>query len=238
VQFRLSNYSMRDNMANKHTSLAAVPPTAFHIQVSVDINGNFAYKADGIPDARSIRPHYGDTISWSVKLMGHPVPFQIEFPGFGPFGFLNRAIHSVGNPTDPIKVTLPASYHGNLVMKYTVSLSNGWSDDPEVVPRPSDGKETNALGNQVILLSVENNALVIDKPNASFAKGLVTWQWKDAPQDYFTLTFASPPPGWPVGHQGPGTQIAFDLETPGTAQKYMIDTVHLGLSAQGQLTIS
>ena len=213
--------------------------TAYNIEVDVDLYGNFRYSANGIPDASSIRPHNGDTISWSVKLGGIPVPFQVEFPGFGPFGMAGRVVRSMFQRTAPLTIAVPKYYHGNLVFKYTVTIANGWSDDPDVEPVPSDGVDKTA-GTQVISLSIDNNtgALVLDNLDATFVKGEVTWKWATAPLDDFTLTFKTPPTGWPPQTNSQSQRIALDLETRGLSQPYTIQTLHLGLSVDGKLTIS
>jgi hypothetical protein len=212
------------------------PPSAYRIEVNVDVDGNFKYSADGIPDASSIRPHNGDTISWSAKLMGAPVPFQVEFPDFGPFDMGTRVVRSMFQPTAPLTVAVPSYYHGNLVFKYTVTIVNGWSDDPDVEPVPSDGVNR-TKDTQVISLSIDGAGnLVLDNPDISFSRGEVAWKWAGSPLDDFSLTFDAPVPGWPLQANSQSQRIALDLETPGS-QHYTIQTLHLGLSVRGRLTI-
>jgi hypothetical protein len=215
-------------------------PVAYLIEVDVDISGNFKYSANGIPDASTIRPYNGDTISWSAKLMGVPVPFQVSFSGFSPFVGGTQVVRSMFGATDPVKVAVPSFYHGNLVFKYNVTIANGWSDDPDVEPVPSDGVEKTA-DQQMISLSIVNGSLVLDQPNASFIKGEVTWKWAAGPSDDFTLTFNGPPPlpaGWPPQTSSQAKRIALDLETAGS-QNYTIQTLNLGLSSSGNtLTIT
>lgn len=214
-------------------------PKLYHVEVNVDSKGNFQYTANGV-DAKTIRPRNTDKVSWSVKLGGIPVPFQVEFPGYGPFGIGNRVARSLFGATDPLTVSVPNYYHGNLVLKYTVTLPNGWSDDPDVVPVLSDGLDPLSLDTNVVLLSVDlQGNLVLNPPDASYAKGEVAWKWAGDPQDDFTLKFAAPvPAGWPPVTQSQSYRIALDLETPATAEKYTIETPNLGLSASGTLTIS
>jgi len=215
-------------------------PVAYLIDVNVDVHGNFKYSAPGIPDASSIRPHNGDTLSWFAKFMGLPVPFQVTFPGFSPFAEGSQAVRSMFGATGPLTVAVPSFYHGNLVFKYTVSIANGWSDDPDVEPVPSDGVE-NTADTQAILLSISGGNLVLSNTNATFSKGEVSWKWAAGPSDDFTLTFNGPSPlpsGWPPQASSQSKRIALDLETAGS-QTYTIQTLNLGLSSSGNtLTIS
>lgn len=212
-------------------------PKAFLVEVTVGLDGSFSYSAQGIPDASTIKLINGDTISWSAKLMGIPVPFQVAFSGFNPFGAVGQVVRSPFGPTTPLTVALPSFYHGNLVFKYTVTAGNGWSDDPVVVPVPSDGL-INTFGTQVISLSIDNTgSLVVNPTPASFNKGIVTWKWAGQALDEFSLTFTTPPSGWPSPVTSQSQEIALDLETVGTSD-YTIQTLALGLSAPGTLTIS
>ena len=191
-------------------------------------------------DARTLRPNLGDTISWSVRVDGKRRPFQIEFPGYGPFGYLTRAIRSVSKPTKPLAVTLPKKYGGNLVMKYRVTVPGSWSDDPDIVPPSSDGLITVARTPQVVSLDTDaSGKLTLDKVNSNFSAGEVTWKWAGAPQDDFILTFDTPGAGWP---KNPTTSvngvIVLPLMTPGSNQAYKIVTVHSYLTAEGVLTIT
>jgi hypothetical protein len=216
------------------------PPVAYHIKVNVDLHGKFTYTASGIPDASTIRPRNNDTIVWSVTFGGFPISFQVEFPGYGPFGAINRVVRSVLGATPPQTVNVPSYYKGNMVFKYTVTIANGWSDDPDVEPVPANALNADATP-QVISLSVDANSgvLSVDKPNAQFTKGEVTWQWAGDKLDDFTLTFDPiVPPGWPPQTASQSGRLALDMETPGT-QTYTIQTLHLGLSSSGnQLKIS
>jgi hypothetical protein len=227
--------------AKKQTKKGKAPkptPTAYHIRVDVDAAGNFKYTADGIPDASSIRPHNGDTLVWSAKFMDIPVPFQVDFPGFGPFGGMNQVVRSMFQTTKPLTVKVPSFYHGNLVFKYTVTIANGWSDDPDVEPVPADGLDATDV--QVVSLSIDNatGSLVLSNPNASFSKGGMSWKWTPPAYDDFSITFdPQVPPGWPAETTSQAQKIALDLETAGS-QTYTLQTLQLGLSAKGKLTVS
>jgi hypothetical protein len=212
-------------------------PIAYHIRVNAEADGSFKYSADGIPDASSLRPHIGDTIKWTATLMGFPTSFQVEFPGFGPFGGVNQVVRSMFQTTDPLTVTVPSYYHGNLVFKYTVTIANGWSDDPDVEPVPSDGVATDAI-TQVISLSIVGGNLTLDNPNASFSEGEVAWKWAQTPLDDFSITFDAPvPAGWPPQTDSQAQRITLNLQTAGS-QFYTLQTLNLGLSVRGKLTIS
>ena len=212
-------------------------PQAYNIEVDVDAKGNFTYSVNGNAGGNTVRPRNSDTISWAVRVGGIPHAFQIEFADFSPFGFTNKVIRSAFGPTPPMTVAIPSFYHGNLVLKYTVSVGNGWSDDPDVEPVLSDGFH-GQLDRYSIKLSIDGGTLVLDQPDASFGKGQLSWNWLGTPQDNFTLVFTDPPADWPAVKQGPAQRIALDLESPGTEVEYTIQTMNLGLSVQGKLTIS
>jgi len=215
------------------------PHVDYVVEVNVDKNGNFTYTENGV-DARTLRPSLGDTISWSVRVKGKRCPFQIEFPGFGPFGYMTRTIRSSSKPTKPLTVTVPKNYSGNLVMDYRVTVPGAWSDDPDVVPPSSDGVMTGKVTQNAITLDTDSlGNLTLTPDPASYAAGQVTWHWTGAPQDDFILTFKTPPAGWP---QGPTSSvngvIVLSLTNPSANQKYTIQTLHSNLSANGTLTIT
>lgn len=213
-------------------------PVAYLIDVHVDLAGNFTYSAQGIPDATTIRPRNGDTLSWAVRHGGIPVPFQVEFPGVSPFDSGDQTLRSMFLPTEPQTVNIPSFYHGNRVFKYTVSIHNGWSDDPDVEPVPSDGIEADALKVQTISLSIVNDNLVLTNPDASFVLGQVAWNWLGQALDDFTLTFDAPvPAGWPPETNSQMRKILLNLTTPGS-QTYTIQTTNFGLSVKGKLTLT
>ncbi len=207
------------------------PPVHYLITVAADNNGNFTYTANGIPDASSLRPKNGDTISWSATLNNNAVAFQVAFPGFAPFQGGTGVVRSTSPATTPLTVNLPSFYNGNLVFKYTVAIANGWSDDPIVEPVPSDGIFTLGVNPQIITLSIEDNALVITPLDASsFTTGEVTWQWAAGSiVDDFTLTFDDPPDGWPLSATSQNGILALNLQVTGDSD-YTIQTLHLGLS--------
>jgi hypothetical protein len=213
-------------------------PVAHHIEVNVDFAGNFTYSASGIPDASSIKLSNGDTLDWSAKLMGVPVPFQVEFPGFGPFGPGKRVIRSMFGTTPPLTAALPSYYRGNLVFEYTVSIANGWSDDPDVETVPAN--PDNIVTTQTVSMTIYNGTLALDKQDTpGFIKGLVKWDWAGTPLDDFTLTFDALglPTGWPLSTNSQSEKLVLNLSTAGS-QAYTIQTLNLGLSVRGTLTIT
>jgi len=205
------------------------------ITVNADGNGNFTYTAPGIPDASSIQPVTGDTISWVATWNRIPVPFQIGFPGASPFGPAIRVIRSLGGRTSPQTVSVPNYYQGNLVMKYTVTLPNAWSDDPDVEPVPSDRSLLSTAAAQVIGLSIDNTGtLVVASGMQPFSKGIVTWAWTNQNQaEDFVVTFTPAVTGWPQQASSQAQKLALNLETAGSGQ-YMIQTVYSGLIATKQ----
>ncbi len=224
------------------TSKDISSPVHYVVSVDVNANGAFTYTDHNGADCRTLRPNLGDTISWFVSVEGEPCPFQIDFPGFGPFGYATRTIRSSWKPTEPLTVTMPKNYAGNLVMAYRVTVPGAWSDDPDVIPPASDGTmpyvETTE---QAITLDIAGTgSLTVNPLSASYAEGQVTWKWLNTPQDDFTLTFtASPlPSGWPVGPtQSANAVLVLPLATPGTSP-YTIQTVHANQSGTGSLTIT
>ena len=217
-----------------------VVPVAYKIQVNVDRNGNFTYKANG-KGASKLPLQLGDTVSWSAKLHGRKTAFQVEFPAIAPFGVGGRVLRSAGKPTPPQTVVLLPHYQGNLVFKYTVTISNGWYDDPVIGPVAGDPLEGQAVIAQTILLSADKNGvLTITSPLMPLAKGPVTWQWdsKSAYTDDFVLTFDKPVvTGWPPVTNSQAQTIVLNLQAAGT-DKYTINTVNTGLTASSTLTIA
>ena len=210
------------------------------VKVAVDKKGNFTYTLGSGGDASSlITRRQGDTVSWSVRYRGKRVPFQIEFAGTGPFGFADRVIRSSGKDSSPLTVNVPDSYEGNYVMEYRVTLENGWSDDPDVVPILSDG--TNGLVAPTIVTIAEDGrgGLTLSPPAASASMGSpVLWKWAGTPKGEFTLTFDDPPPGWPVTTASSSQQIALTFPVAGKDEAYAIKLNNSTLFGTGKLTIT
>src|SRR5258705_2505380 len=163
----------------KTRSISAPPPTPpppvdWVVEVAVDKKGNFTYTANNGINGETLHPSLGDTISWSVRANGKRKPFQIEFPGFSPFGFLTRIIRSSSKPTKPLTVTLPKHYQGNLVMNYRVTVPGAWSDDPDIVPPSSDGVIGADTPTQMISLGADDaGELTLSPYNASLKAGAI-----------------------------------------------------------------
>jgi hypothetical protein len=214
------------------------PPVAYVVEVAVDKKGNFSYTANGKP-AETLTPNLGDTVSWSVRVNGKRKPFQIEFPGFSPFGFLTRIVRSSSKPTKPLTVTLPKHYQGNLVMNYRVTVPGAWSDDPDIVPPSSDGIPIGTPPQVISLETDDAGQLTITPENATLNPRGISWQWAGAAQDDFELTFETPPAGWPKSTiTSVNGVLVLGLTAPSANQGYKIVTVHSNLHADGVLTIS
>src|SRR5215471_903752 len=109
----------------------------FPIRIDVDKQGNFTYTLMG-GNGSSIQPPSGMTVSWDLFVKGRRQPFSIEFDETSPFGVNKQIIRSFGGPTAPQTVKVSKFFRGNLCMKYSVQLTNGWTDDPDIVPIPAD----------------------------------------------------------------------------------------------------
>jgi hypothetical protein len=217
--------------------------THHHIRISVDEHGVFTYFADN-GDAAHFHVNVGDTIKWSLKIRGEHAPFTIEFPDFGPFGIQNRVARSFGGPTLPFTVAVSKFYPKNYAMKYNVILTNGWSDDPDIVPIPADGvTPTLDTPNAPVLLSVDESGLIITPPNAALHPGNITWKWdpntNPADRDDFTLTFDPAVVGWPPSLDSQGTQeIVYPFKAVAGNNRYVITTKHLILSKAAYLSVA
>jgi hypothetical protein len=213
------------------------PPTHWVVEVAVDKKGNFTYNANG-QNAETLHPNPGDTISWSVRVNGKRKPFQIEFPGFSPFGYLTRLIRSSSKPTKPLMVTLPRHYQGNLVMNYRVTVPGAWSDDPDVVPPSSDGIPVGTPPQAILFGTDTSGQLTITPESAALNPGEIAWRWNGPAQDDFVLTFENPPAGWPK-NPVPSVNgvLVLGITAPKADQGYKIVTVHSNLHADGVLTI-
>jgi hypothetical protein len=216
-------------------------PVAYDIRVNVDRYGNFTYKANG-KDASRLEPRLGDTVSWSARLRGKKTTLQVEFPGIAPFDGGSRVFRSDGKPTHPQKVALLPHYQGNLLFKYTVTISNGWYDDPIIGPVPIDPLDNQSIVPQIILLSANaNGGLTITSPAMPLSKERpVAWQWDphSAYTDEFVLTFNLPVvAGWPPMINSQARSIVLNLQVAGT-DNYTINTVNTGLTAWSTLTIA
>jgi hypothetical protein len=206
------------------------PPKDFRINVDVTATGTFIYTlADGTP-ADSLRVVAGDTVSWCVRLVGSLIPFQIQFPNNGPFGFDRRSLRSPAGWTDPMKVVKQ-----NLKIpgcEYTVTLANGWHDDPDIVPVPEDGT-FDAMEYDQVAVTVAYRSLAVDPDHLPSKEGkTIRWLWKDA-QDKIRLTFVNPPDDWPPHidsiREGDNQAIYGNLTQYGSEVQYKIATLTVSL---------
>jgi len=217
-------------------------PVAFNIDVDIDVAGAFTYVLAGsTTPAKSIRPNNGDTVSWRVRLAGLPVPFQVEFDVFNPFGPGKGVIRSLFGRSDPVTVNLPNGYNGNLVFQYRVSTVNGWSDDPDIQPVPSDGIIfPNVVPPTTILLSIVNGVLTLSSPDLSLPAGEFEWKWSGPAIDDFNLTFDPKVSPWPTSTDSAEQRIALRLKVPTTAGKhpYVIETKTTNQEVSGKIEIT
>ncbi|MGO9259415.1 MAG: hypothetical protein ACLQU1_24335 [Bryobacteraceae bacterium] len=193
------------------------PPKDRVIQISINAQNQFQYTnlSDG-SDASVLVLIQGDHLTWVLAPVISPRTFQIDFDVVNPF--------QLGSPVslrgrDSIKA--PAlnfpfnTYAGNRILKYSVSLGNGWTDDPDIVPSPGDPVLTGQLVQPNALITWVDPAtqqqISLNPPNmtadATGGGGIakVSWAWQgDQPNpEPFTLQFEKGiapgiPSGWPT----------------------------------------
>jgi hypothetical protein len=228
-------------MAKKTIKNSRKPQATFPIRVDVDKEGNFHYTLPNNQLGSTIHPHNNQTVSWQVFVKGRPRPFSIAFSENSPFGSQNY-IRSFGKRTEPLPVAVSKYYRGNLCMEYSVSLDNGWTDDPDIVPNPSDSIDPDAVKNPDILLYLNDDGkLTVSNDNAVLDKGVVTWIWKGGTDlGKFTLTFDPKVPHWPPSTDSQGHPNRIDLnlmDTDGVAHAYTIQSENFGETNTCYLTI-
>ena len=108
-------------------------------------SGSFKYEDEKQRPAQRVKVQQGDDLSWNVRLDGQRTEFQITFKNLSPFEG-TREIRSEGGSTSP----LSAKKHAGRGMSYTVTLPNGWSNDPEAI-----GEGAGAESNQNATADVE-----------------------------------------------------------------------------------
>jgi hypothetical protein len=176
----------------------------------VDSKYHFHYNNlfDGT-DASSLVLIRGDRLAWMLDSAITPRTFQVDFDVVNPFKIGTaqslRGADYIVAPTVDFPFT---TYTGNRVIKYSVTLGNGWTDDPDVVPAPNDtvifGELFNPDG-KIFYIDDTESAISLEPPDmtadATGAGGYakVTWQWRRDQQDVepFSLKFVSPPNTWP-----------------------------------------
>ena len=184
-------------------------PTNRTIRISVDRKNNFHYhevfSAEG-EDASSLTTINGDRIAWILDSAIEPRTFQIDFDEINPFQIFRRMTLRGTDYIVSEKVKFPDTYKGNRNLKYTVSLGNGWQDDPDVVPVPADAG-TMVHGFMLVTdckiswtdpkyVAISLNPAEIVK-NAGGGQVAVTWQWdvgSTDPTPPFHLHFDDPVP--------------------------------------------
>lgn len=165
-------------------------------------------------DASNIVLINGDRLVWVLDLSISPRTFQIDFGLINPFQMFKlislRGIDAVVSPV----VNFSAGYSKNRLLKYSVALGNGWTDDPDVVPSPTDPGSSAFLiqvqadgtypdGLLAWLDATETNIVVSPAAmtaNAHGGKAQVTWNWASDQVDTspFTLAFTNKTnPNWP-----------------------------------------
>jgi|GEM_PF-5371983 hypothetical protein len=195
-------------MPNRH-------PKNRTIRIHVDGQHKFHYTDlfDGSDASTGIRLIDGDQLAWVLDSSIESRTFQIDFGLINPFQngvpISLRGIDFIVSP----KVSFPAVFAGNRIVKYSVSLGNGWVDDPDVVPVPSDVVNPRPRGAAnpadclISWLDANEAAIQLDPApmtaNATNSGGyaMVTWAWASKDPEPFTLEFLAPvypiPDGWP-----------------------------------------
>jgi len=198
--------------------MAGRDPKNRTILISLDAQRNFQYKDlfDG-SEAHTLKLINGDILSWVLDAAIQPRSFQIDFDVVNPF-HIGRAVSLRGLDyvvSPPVKFR--ATYQGNRHLKYTVTLGNGWQDDPDVVPVPEDA----TLGDlhvptysHILWTTADETAIALDQTVLSVpASGTpplaeLIWSWRNDQIDIqpFSIEFAPDagqllPAGWPQGEQ-------------------------------------
>ena len=233
--------------------MANRPPQKFEIEISLDKANNFLYKEHSSgKDATSIVVINDDQITWVLDRAIPERSLQIDFGNLNPFHlYTNVVLRGHGHVTsDP--VSFSRTYPFNRQLKYTVTLGNGWSDDPDVVPVENDGglRKTLAVATDFAIAWTSNQFTAVALTPAELSKSanggataLVTWQWNvgaNDPTPPFTLVFANPvPPGWPPSTDAtPGITLSL---APGPRTKFTIEAFAgdgSPISVDGYLTIT
>jgi hypothetical protein len=184
------------------------PPRKFNILISLDENNQFQYTDlfDPSVNLASIAVKKNDIIAWTLDPAIAERTFQIDFDSINPFSIFNPvSLRGDGFIVSP-PVNFPLGYPGNHRLEYKVTLSNGWRDDPDVVPVPPD---SSLLGTLLVQpdcsISWYDNTfqeIVLTPADVQKSSGggqvTVTWQWAvedGQPMPPFKLTFATHVPG-------------------------------------------
>ncbi len=153
-----------------------------NITINVDVynDGKFTYKDQTGAPAEHLTLVAGDFVTWKVKLKGRRVHFQVTFDKgklLSPFGETKEIRSSRRGETDPLEVTTKHSGEG---MWYTVTLPNGWSNDPEAFVEPTGfDPKTAAVAPVEIRFQSDGTDITFD-PASSTVQPLQLVVWKSA----------------------------------------------------------
>ena len=145
------------------------------VRVNVE-NGHFDYADKQGEPAESIKVLPGDHLAWDVRLNGARTAFQISFKSLSPFR-KTKEIRSDGGMTTPIKVE---TIHIDKGLPYTVTLPNGWSNDPEARVEGADGEvgppKITSAEDVVIEFEPDKNGNISIDPVSHVRKGWIEWR--------------------------------------------------------------
>jgi len=226
-------------------------PRKFKILIGVNSNREFTYKElySG-NDASSLTVVNGDQITWVLDLAIPERAFQLDFDIINPFQLFRTVSLRDHGHIAAETVNFPRGYVGNRQLKYSVTLGNGWHDDPVVVPVENDGgiRGALALASNVLIQWADLQYMNIVLNPASYTTSSgggnipITWNWNVGPNDPtppFSLLFTNPPNGWPNTEQD--SDPAITLSLPAGSSPYTITTMS-GVGGQiqksGTLTIT
>ena len=187
------------------------PPQNRTIRIHVDRQHKFHYTDlfdDGADVAHRLKLINGDRLAWVLDSSIVERTLQIDFGPINPF---QNGVPISLRGIDYIvsrEVNFPLSWGGMRILKYTVSLGNGWVDDPDVVPVPLDQAFTAQDHSDQCWISWKDPstevAIQLDSAVMSVAStdpNGETWQWGPGQTDTrpFTLEFLGTiPTGWPT----------------------------------------
>lgn len=155
----------------------------------------------------------GDRVTWALDQSLPERTFQIDFGVLNPF-HLGQLVSFRGSDfAVSTAVNLPLKYQqaNNPVFEYSVTLGNGWKDDPRclVVPEPPD--PTSSLHRGVGDFTIKwhdtsESAIDLSPTDLTLGTGnhntkTVVFAWAAGQPDTqpFTLVFPNAPNGWPTG---------------------------------------
>ena len=248
--------------------MALRQPKDFVIEIHVDRKRQFHYTdLETNTDASVLVLIDGDTVEWVLHGFIFPRTFQIDFGTANPFQ-LGRTVSLRGNDSimaPPLNFPFK-TYPHNRLMKYTVSLANGWSDDPDIVPAPGDPTlhgdrflpaskiKWDDATTQVKIVLTQPDMTADATGNGGYAQ--VTWSWQtDQPNPQpFSLQFSAPagqntvPAGWPSAAEDsaimngvPAIQLYLPPGYNGEVTPFTVTTTDAGgnqISVSGTLLIT